>query len=241
MDAYGPVAGPDAYGGSSFERMEPQAPQAGYGAAAGGLGNFGSVAAGFGPWNELIANGVVDQRYIEQEAERRKQEIDRAMDNQLAQLESRCEEQRCSIRQQAEYHTQMAERQIQGHMRQHQAHVTRQAEIQAYAILQRAEIEKGRLGQEAARALSQQSEREKALVLHNAMRKAEDMWRDSQRALLQQAQKAKVEIDSEAAQRTAGIEQQVREAVSRVYLSPHSPMSPLGYPAFAGPFVPASN
>ena len=48
------------------------------------LGNGG----GFGTWNELIAGGVVDRSYIEQEAERRKQEIDRAMDNQLAQLEA---------------------------------------------------------------------------------------------------------------------------------------------------------
>merc|ERR1712187_1081262 len=131
-----------------------------------------------------------------------------------------CQEQRASIQQQAEYHTQMAERQIESHKRQNLAHLSRQEELQAYAILQRAETEKGRLGQEAARALSQQSEREKAAVLHDAVRKAEDIWRQSQRALLEQAQKAKADIDAQAHQRTADIEREVRQAVSRVYISP---------------------
>mmetsp|Transcript_127878 Transcript_127878/g.408899 ORF Transcript_127878/g.408899 Transcript_127878/m.408899 type:complete len:142 (-) Transcript_127878:252-677(-) len=122
----------------------------------------------------------------------------------------------------------MADRQIESHKKQHQAHVTRQAEMQAYSIMQRAELEKGRLGQEAARSLSQQSEREKAMVLHEAMRQAEEIWRQSQRALLEQAQKKKAEIDVQARKRTEEIEAQVRQAVSRVYISPHSAMSPLG-------------
>mmetsp|Transcript_86340 Transcript_86340/g.279569 ORF Transcript_86340/g.279569 Transcript_86340/m.279569 type:complete len:248 (+) Transcript_86340:152-895(+) len=207
----------------------------------GGIGCTGgmSIVEGFGDWNELIAGGLVDRSYIEREAERRKEEIDRATDNHLAQLETRCQEQCTSIRQQAEYHTQMAEKQIRSHMRQHQLHITRQAEIQAYAILQRAEQEKARLGQEAARALSQQSEREKAVVLHEATRKAEDVWRQSQRALLEQAQRAKAEIDMQAAKRTAEIEQQVRQAVSRVYISPHSQLAPAAAHAF-GSFPPAS-
>lgn len=185
-----------------------------------------SGGSAFGTWSELIAGGVVDRSYIEAEAERRKQEIDRSMGNQLAQLETQCQEQSSSIQQQAEYHTQMAEQQIETTKRQHLAHVTRQAELQAYAIVQRAEMEKGRLGQEACRALSMQSEREKAAVMHDAMRKAEEMWRQSQRALLEQAQKQKAEIDSKAQKRTSDIEREVRQAVSRVYISPHSPMAP---------------
>merc|ERR1712137_1010009 len=123
-------------------------------------------------------------------------------------------------------------------MKQHQAHITRQAEIQAYAILQRTDMEKGRLGQEAARALAQQSEREKAAVLHDAVRKAEDIWRQSQRALLEQAQKAKADIDAQAHQRTADIEREAREAVSRVYISPHSSMAPIGAPSFTSSYAP---
>lgn len=179
---------------------------------------------GFGTWNELIAGGVVDRSYIEQEAERRKQEIDRAMDNQLAQLEHQCQQERSNIQQQAEYHTQMAEKQIESHKRQHLQHITRQAELQAYAILQRAEMEKGRLGQEACRALSQRSEHEKNAVMQDAMRKAEDVWRQSQRALLEQAQKAKQQIDSQAQNRISDIEREARQAVSRVYISPNSPL-----------------
>jgi len=192
-------------------------------------GNVSGLPSGFGTWNELIAGGVVDRSYIEQEAERRKQEIDRAMEDQVVQLENQCQEQRTSIQQQAEYHTQMAERQIESHKKQHQTHVTRQAEIQAYSILQRADMEKGRLGQEAARALSQQSEREKAVVLHDAMRKAEDVWRESQRALLEQAQKKKAEIDLQAKKRTEEIEAAVRQAVSKVYISPHNATSFTAY------------
>lgn len=185
---------------------------------------------GLGTWSELIAGGVVDKDYIEQEAERRKQEIDRAMDAQIARLEDQCQEHRSSIVQQAEYHTQMAEKQIEGHKRQHIANVTRQAELQAYSILQRVEIEKGRLGQEAARALTRRSEHEKATLLHESVRRTEEVWRQSQRALLEQAQKSKAEIDLQTQRRTADVEREVREAVSRLYLSPHSPMAPVGTP-----------
>lgn len=200
-------------------------------------GGFGmDRIAGLGTWSELIAGGVVDRPYIEQEAERRKQEIDRQMDNQLAQLESTCQEQCASIKQQAEYHTQMAEKQIEGHKRQHLAQIARQAELQAYAIVQKSEMEKGRLGQEAYRALAQQSEREKAAVLHDSMRKAEDVWRYSQRQLMEQAQKAKADIDVEAHRRATDIEKEARDAVSRIYLSPQGPGgagAPQGSP-FAG-------
>merc|ERR1719183_831143 len=110
--------------------------------------------AGLGTWSELIAGGVVDRPYIEQEAERRKQEIDRAMDNQMAQLENHCAEKCASIKQQAEYHAQMAEKQIENHKRQNLGQIARQAELQAYAILQKAEMEKSRIGQEAYRALA---------------------------------------------------------------------------------------
>jgi len=189
--------------------------------------------AGFGTWNELIAGGVVDRSYIEQEAERRKQEVDRAMDNQLARLESQCLEQCATIQQQAEYHTQMAERQIENSKRQHLAHISRQAELQTYAITQRAEVEKGRLGAEACRALTQQAEREKAAVLHESMRRAEDVWRQSQRALLEQAQRSKMDIDVQAQRRAADIEREARQAVSRVYISPSSTLPPVG--AFGGP------
>lgn len=94
--------------------------------------------------------------------------------------------------------------------------------------MQRADMEKGRLGAEAARALSQQSEREKAMVLHNAMREAEEIWRQSQRALLEQAQKKKAEIDVQARKRTEQIEAELRQAASRVYISPQSAAHPLG-------------
>ncbi|CAE8607665.1 unnamed protein product [Polarella glacialis] len=205
--------------------------------AGGGFGGL-SAPAGLGTWGELIAVGVVDRAYIEKEAERRKKEIDRATDKQLADMENECMEQRSTIQQQAEYHTQMAEKQIEGHKRQHQAHIMRQAEIQAYAILQRADMEKGSLGHEAARALSIQSEREKAAIQYEAMQKAEDMWRQSQRALLEQAQKAKLDIELQAKKRTEDVEQQVREAVSRVYISANT-ANPVGLPA-QGPrsFVP---
>merc|ERR1719324_849332 len=197
-------------------------------------GGFGmDRTGGLGSWSELIAGGIVDRPYIEQEAERRKQEVDRQMDNQLAQLESHCQEQCASIKQQAEYHAQMAEKQIENHKRQHLGQVARQAELQAYSILQKAEMEKARLGQEAYRALAQQSEREKASVLHDAMRKAEDVWRHSQRALMEQAQKAKADIDVQAQRRTTDIEKEAREAVSRVYLSPQGPLGP-GAPALVG-------
>merc|ERR1711879_726465 len=112
--------------------------------------------------------------------------------------------------------------------------IARQAELQGYAIVQKAEMEKGRLGQEAYRALAQQSEREKAAVLHEAMRKAEDVWRHSQRALLEQAQKAKADIDVQAQRRAMDIEKDAREAVSRVYISPQGPLGP-GAPVLVGP------
>merc|ERR1712187_813290 len=101
---------------------------------APGMTAYMDKLGGLGTWNELIAGGVVDKAYVEQEAERRKQEITRAMDNQIAQLESQCQEQRASIQQQAEYHTQMAERQIESHKLQNLAHISRQAELQAYSI-----------------------------------------------------------------------------------------------------------
>jgi len=85
-------------------------------------------------------------------------------------------------------------------------------------------MEKGRLGQEACRALSQRSEQEKAVVMQDAVRKAEDVWRQSQRALLEQAQKAKQQIDSQAQNRISDIEREARQAVGRVYISPNSPM-----------------
>lgn len=189
---------------------------------------------GLGTWSELIAGGVVDRPYIEQEAERRKQEIDRHLDNQMAQMETHCQEQCSSIKQQAEYHTQMSEKQIEQHKRQHLAQIARQAELQSYAILQKAEMEKGRLGQEAYRALAVQSEREKAAVLHEAMRKAEDLWRHQQRALMEQAQKAKADIDVQAQRRAMDIEKDAREAVSRVYISPQGPLAS-GQPVLVGP------
>eukprot|EP00747_Dinoflagellata_sp_TGD_P032771 gnl/TRDRNA2_/TRDRNA2_136201_c0_seq1.p1 gnl/TRDRNA2_/TRDRNA2_136201_c0~~gnl/TRDRNA2_/TRDRNA2_136201_c0_seq1.p1 ORF type:complete len:311 (+),score=68.64 gnl/TRDRNA2_/TRDRNA2_136201_c0_seq1:33-935(+) len=239
----GPYAGGAGYSaGLAFSEGSGR-PGAAAAGPSGGGGSFNGLG-NLGTWNELIAGGVVDKHYIEQEAERRKQEIDRALDIQLAQLESSHQEQKNSVQQQAEYHTQMAERQIESHKRQHIAHITRQAEMQALAILQRAEMEKGRLGQEACRALSAQSEKEKATVLHEAMRKAEDVWRQSQRTLLEQAQKAKSEIDTQAQRRTADIEREARQAVSRIYISPMSPNAPVGAPAFSSSqsydsFVPA--
>lgn len=211
-----------------------------------GLPNDGGYGfdriAGLGTWSELIAGGIVDRPYVEKEAERRKQEIDRAMDNQLAQLENQCQDQCASIKQQAEYHAQMAEKQIENHKRQHLGQVARQAELQAYSILQKAETEKARLGQEAYRALAQQSEREKASVLHDAMRKAEDVWLQSQRSLMEQAQKAKADIDVQAQRRAADIEREAREAVSRIYISPQGPLGasgpmvgPLSAPQFDAP------
>lgn len=202
--------------------------------ASGAPGGSGGLSSTLGTWNELIAGGVVDRAFIEQEAERRKQEIDRAMEDHIVQLENRCREQLSSIKQQAEYHTQMAEQQIESHKKQHLAHISRQAEIQAYSILQRAEAEKGRLGQEAARALSQQSEREKAVVLHDAMRRAEDVWRQSQRELLEQAQKKKADIDAQAKRRTEEIEAAVRQAVSRIYISPSGSLVAVGAAASSG-------
>lgn len=210
-------------------------------AAGSGYGLANGLGANLGQWSELIASGVVDREYIEQETARRKQEVDRNLDAQLVQLENGYEEQKQSIQQQAEYHLQMAERQIETHKRQHLAHVTRQAELQAYSITQRAEMEKGRLGQEAARALSQVSEREKSAVLYEATRRAEEVWRESQRALLEKAQKAKQEIDGQASRRMADIEQEVREAVSRVYVGSNTPcIASTGYRS-AGAFTPELN
>lgn len=220
----------DLRGGPPAPSYSPSGPN------DGGYG-FDRMAS-LGTWSELIAGGIVDTPYIEQEAERRKLEIDRQMDNQLAQLESQCQEQSASIKQQAEYHTQMAEKQIEGHKRQHLAQVARQAELQSYAIVQKAEMEKGRLGQEAYRALSQQSEREKAAILHAAMRKAEDVWRQSQRQLMEEAQRAKANIDVEAQRQAHDIEKEAREAVSRVYVSPQAALgngSPFGLPSGASP------
>jgi len=199
----------------------------------GGATWTSNLASGFGTWNELIVGGVVDRPYVEAEAERRKQDIDRAMENQIVMLENQSQEQRESIVKQAEYHLQMADRQIDNHKRQHLAHVSRQAELQAYSILQRAEMEKGRLGQEAARALQQHSEREKAVVAHDAMRQAEDVWRESQRALLEQAHRKKGEIDAVATRRAEEIDHQMKQAFSRVYISPHSPVSPAMSPAMS--------
>eukprot|EP00747_Dinoflagellata_sp_TGD_P084616 gnl/TRDRNA2_/TRDRNA2_162581_c0_seq1.p1 gnl/TRDRNA2_/TRDRNA2_162581_c0~~gnl/TRDRNA2_/TRDRNA2_162581_c0_seq1.p1 ORF type:complete len:540 (-),score=77.15 gnl/TRDRNA2_/TRDRNA2_162581_c0_seq1:166-1785(-) len=188
----------------------------------------------FGTWNELIAGGVVDRSYIINEANRRKQEIDRKMDQQNALLETEYQEKRTSILAQAEHHTKLAEKQIDSHQKQHMQHVTRQAELQAYAILQRAEAEKGRLGQEACKLIASQLEKEKAKVQHDAMCRAEDVWRQSQRALLEQAQKVQAEIDRQAKEKAAEIERQARLAATRIYTSP------LGLPQGSEPPVPAS-
>jgi len=179
---------------------------------------------------ELVAAvggaAVLNRAHVERETQRTKQEIDKSMALRLAQLETRCQEQQTSIRQQAEQHLRMAEMQVQHYMQQHQAEVTRQAEIQAHTIGRCATGLKERLGEEAAHALSQQLEHEKALVFRDAAHRTEDAWRQAQQALLQQAQQSKVEIHSQAARRTSEIEQQVRDAMARVYISPAAVAQP---------------
>mmetsp|Transcript_26775 Transcript_26775/g.50361 ORF Transcript_26775/g.50361 Transcript_26775/m.50361 type:complete len:220 (+) Transcript_26775:65-724(+) len=165
---------------------------------------------------------AIDHRYILAEAERKIKEVDAALQRQIAETDRRYEEERGGILQQAEHHTQLAEKHVASQAQERHAQLQRQEDIQAHAIGQAAEAEKARLGHAAAVAITARMEQQKAKVHHEATKAAEEMWRQSQRALIEKAHRAKLEIEAEAKHRTQDIEQQVREALSRIYLSPHT-------------------
>lgn len=179
-----------------------------------------------GSWGDLLSGGVVDRHFLAKEAERRKKEIDRSLEAQVAQVDSDFLEQRAMIQQQAEYQTRMAEQQIDMNARQQVAHVMRHGEMQSLAAMQRADMERRRLGSEAARALAHASDRAKAAILYDAMHEAEDLWQKSQRELMEK----KVVIDAAAAKRTHDVDGLLREAMSRVYVAP-TQGAMLGLPA----------
>lgn len=170
---------------------------------------------------------VYDHKYILAEAQRKKQEVDGGLAKQLAHIDLKYQEERGNILKQAESHAQLAEKEVAAQAKERHAQLQRQEDIQAHAIGHEADAEKARLGHAAATAIAAHMEQQKARVHQEALREAEDMWRESQRALLEKAHKAKIEIELTAKRRTADIEEQVREALSRIYLSPHT--STLGH------------
>eukprot|EP00439_Symbiodinium_sp_Y106_P033122 s4210_g3.t5 len=165
---------------------------------------------------------VYDHKYILAEAERKKQEVDGGLAKQLAHIDLKYQEERGNILKQAGSHAQLAEKEVAAQAKERHAQLQRQEDIQAHAIGHEADAEKARLGHAAATAIAAHMEQQKARVHQEALREAEDMWRESQRALLEKAHKAKIEIELTAKRRTADIEEQVREALSRIYLSPHT-------------------
>eukprot|EP00439_Symbiodinium_sp_Y106_P032802 s4210_g3.t3 len=179
------------------------------------------------PTASFLAGAVYDHKYILAEAERKKQEVDGGLAKQLAHIDLKYQEERGNILKQAGSHAQLAEKEVAAQAKERHAQLQRQEDIQAHAIGHEADAEKARLGHAAATAIAAHMEQQKARVHQEALREAEDMWRESQRALLEKAHKAKIEIELTAKRRTADIEEQVREALSRIYLSPHT--STLGH------------
>jgi len=171
----------------------------------------------------MINDGLLDQTYIVQEAARRKQDIDRALSLQLAELEDECQHRYASIKQQAEHHTRLSEEQIRSHMRNYIAHVTGQAEAQALEVSRRTKEEKERLGQDASLAIAQVVERTKAAVLHRQMRATESMHFESQQMMANQTQAMQQEMAMQMRRRHIEIDQDQKQAYSSIFCAPAVP------------------
>lgn len=169
-------------------------------------------------WNNMVSTGAgMDRTFVLQEAARRKQDIDRSLDLQLAELEDLCQQRRAKIQLQAEHHTRLAERKIEEHKRHYISHVTRQAMQQAYEISQLAEAEKRRLGEQAFHVIAHVVEQNKAGVVQNNAQVTEAMYFGARRDAIQQAQGMQQQISMQAQRRAEQIEQQARQALSSIY------------------------
>lgn len=171
----------------------------------------------------MINNGLLDHGYIIQEASRRKQDIDRALNVQLGEMEAECQHRYSAIKQQAEHHTRLAEQQIESHKRNYINHITGQTQAQALQVTQRASEEKQRLGQEANMAIAQVVERNKAQVMHRQMLEAEGLHNETQRALVQQTQGLRQQIAAQMKRRAEEIDRDRKQAISAIYASNMAP------------------
>lgn len=161
-----------------------------------------------------------DSGYILQEAQRKKQELDRSMAAQLGAIEASHQKAVDDICRSGEYQLQLVQAQIGRHKEQHQASLRHQLELQVCEIAQKAELQKKHLGQEACRLVRDKLDQQRAAIFNSATHKADEVWRQQQQRLWEQGQEAQREIGAQAQRQSADAEREAREAMERVYMSP---------------------
>merc|ERR1719482_2164518 len=185
-------------------------------------GRLVGIASGFSNFEGLdgmINDGLLDSSWVIQEAARRKQDIDRALSIQIAELESEAQHRQAAIMQQAEHHTRLAEQQVESQKRSYIAHVTAQTETKAAEVSRRAREEKDRLGQEARGLIAERVERTKAAAMHQQMLATEAMQRENQQYLADQTQALRQQIKTQTMRRGHEIDVTREQALTSIFNS----------------------
>jgi len=189
--------------------------------------------AGLGDLASWASTGLVDPQFIEKEAERKKVEIERNLENQLNELDLQWQHERSALQQAADLAKRNAEAQIQEAEKIHKELLYSNAERREREIEEGMNIEKGRLGNEAYAAIRRLTVREKDRISKEAARNAEENFQKAQMYLRDQTFNSNEQIKSEALSKIHELEQAARTALNLAYLPPEVQVPPdiTGIPA----------
>jgi len=168
--------------------------------------------------------GLVDREFVRAEAERKKAEIDRALEHTLNELDLQWQHQRAALQQQADMARKHAEQQVREAEKAQLDVLHANAEASERGVAERVAREKGRLGEEAYAAIVRLTEKEKKRISETAAYSAEEAFRKTQLYLRDQVFASNQQIHSEATSKIQSLEKEARSALSLVYLPPNVQM-----------------
>merc|ERR1719482_2179822 len=176
---------------------------------------------GIGDIVSWAQTGLVDQHFVRAEADRKKAEIDRALEHTLNELDLQWQHQRAALQQQADMARKHAEQQVREAEKAQLDLLQQNAAQSERGIAERVAREKGRLGEEAYAAIMRLAEREKKRISEAAAYSAEETFRKTQLYLRDQVFASNQQIHSEATDKIQKLEREARSALSLVYLPPN--------------------
>merc|ERR1719353_2475963 len=180
--------------------------------------------SGIGDIVSWAQTGLVDQHFVRAEADRKKAEIDRALEHTLNELDLQWQHQRAALQQQADMARKHAEQQVREAEKAQLDVLHANAESSERGVAERVAREKGRLGEEAYAAIVRLTEKEKKRISETAAYSAEEAFRKTQLYLRDQVFASNQQIHSEATSKIQSLEKEARSALSLVHLPPNVQM-----------------
>jgi hypothetical protein len=179
-----------------------------------------NAETGIGDIVSWAQTGLVDQHFVRAEADRKKAEIDRALEHTLNELDLQWQHQRAALQQQADMARKHAEQQVREAEKAQLDLLQQNAAQSERGIAERVAREKGRLGKESYQAILRLCETEKQRISEKAAYNAEESFRKTQLYLRDQVFASNQQIHTEATSQIHELEKEARSALSLVYLPP---------------------